>query len=62
VLFYEVYDSRDVFEDHKKTEHFKVFDEGTQSLRAERGPVPSVNASMTFFARTCSRRRSDFIE
>jgi (4S)-4-hydroxy-5-phosphonooxypentane-2,3-dione isomerase len=32
VLFYEVYDSREAFEDHKKTEHFKVFDEGSRAL------------------------------
>jgi quinol monooxygenase YgiN len=30
VLFYEVYNSRDAFEDHKKTKHFKVFDEALE--------------------------------
>jgi (4S)-4-hydroxy-5-phosphonooxypentane-2,3-dione isomerase len=32
VLFYEVYDSRIAFEDHTRTEHFKVFDEGSRNL------------------------------
>jgi quinol monooxygenase YgiN len=32
VLFYEVYDSRDAFEDHKRTEHFKIFEDGSRAL------------------------------
>ena len=32
VLFYEVYDDRAAFEDHKRTEHFKAFDDGSRPL------------------------------
>jgi quinol monooxygenase YgiN len=32
ILFYEVYDDRPAFEDHKRTEHFKAFDEGSRPL------------------------------
>ena len=31
-LFYEIYDDLAAFEDHKRTEHFKVFDEGSRPL------------------------------
>ena len=32
VLFYEVYDDLAAFEDHKRTQHFKVFDDGSRPL------------------------------
>jgi len=32
ILFYEVYDDLEAFEEHKRTEHFKVFDEGSRPL------------------------------
>ena len=32
VVFYEIYDDLAGFEDHKRTEHFKIFDEGSRPL------------------------------
>jgi quinol monooxygenase YgiN len=32
ILFYEVYDDAAAFEEHKRTDHFKNFDEGSRPL------------------------------
>jgi quinol monooxygenase YgiN len=32
ILFYEVYDNVAAFEEHKRTDHFKTFDEGSRPL------------------------------
>jgi autoinducer 2-degrading protein len=32
ILFHEVYDNAAAFEEHKRTDHFKTFDEGSRPL------------------------------
>ena len=45
ILFYEVYDNAAAFEEHKRTNHFKTFDEGSRSL--------IVRSDVRFLNRTC---------
>ena len=45
ILFYEVYDDAAAFEEHKRTNHFKTFDEGSRSL--------IVRSDVRFLNRTC---------
>jgi (4S)-4-hydroxy-5-phosphonooxypentane-2,3-dione isomerase len=45
ILFYEVYDNAAAFEEHKRTNHFKTFDEGSRSL--------IVRSDVRFLDRTC---------
>ena len=45
ILFYEVYDDAAAFEEHKRTNHFKTFDEGSRPL--------IVRSDVRFLNRTC---------
>jgi quinol monooxygenase YgiN len=45
ILFYEVYDDAAAFEKHKRTNHFRIFDEGSRPL--------IVRSDVRFLNRTC---------
>ncbi len=47
ILFYEVYDNAAAFEEHKRTDHFKTFDEGSRPL--------IVRSDVRFLDRICPR-------
>jgi (4S)-4-hydroxy-5-phosphonooxypentane-2,3-dione isomerase len=47
ILFYEVYDDAAAFEEHKRTDHFKTFDEGSRPL--------IVRSDVRFLDRICPR-------
>ena len=47
ILFYEVYDNAAAFEEHKRTDHFKTFDEGSRPL--------IVRSDVRFLDKICPR-------